>query len=450
MSEQSTTDNRQSGAIALTVSLSMAIVLSMVIAAVVLGRKSVSRRELQSAADALALAAAYSVQQNGLPLRDIPARPFGPRNSVLPQTIAFKVLERPEAEHRIMVRVNLVGQLDSQQAWFQRLFQIPVESHAQVNQQIFATSWPSFVVVLDASQDMGQPIVGGTATAYEVLKLVITQYAAYRLPVRNGLVIFNNTVVQAVPPPLQKENKAQLDLIKAALAKVTPNGQSNIRLALQRAGQLLQPMPPDRNVMLFSDGIPTLGGPCAPREDCHFHAAQTEGDSLRNTTQAALFSAEFRRSNFGTRGSDLMQAIAGMPGSAGNDPEMYFVVQTPDSIMRLLIGVASGVCAFGPLDPGLGSGPDQFRLRGIPSDRDLTSPQRVYVYIREGNGSETPVRMVPDRVTAFNQLGFEYVVDNGEAFVVLTLEGCRYLGLDANREVIVRWDDAQLAPRPTP
>jgi len=441
---------RESGAIALTVSLSMAIVLGMVIASVVLGRKSVSRRELQSAADAVALAAAYSVQQNGLPLRDLPARPYGPANTVMPVTPTFSVLTRPEAEHRIMVRVNLLGSLDSEQAWFQRMFQIRVESHAQVNEQIFGATWPAFVIVLDASQSMKYPIPGSnTLSALNVMKQVITAYAALRLPVRNGLVIFSTAVVQDVPPPTQKENKVQLQKIQSALAKVTPStvAGTNTREGLRRAGQDLQSMPPGRNVMLITDGDPTLGGPCNLGLPCHYTAAENEADALRNVTQAALFAAEIRRSNSDQQMTSFLQGIAGMPGSAGNDPEMYFLVDSAGGMMQLLIGVASGVCAFGPLTPAPGSGPDPYRLRG--SAQDLAGPpQRVFAFFREPNASETPMRMVPDRVAAFNQMGFEYVVEPDGAYVVLTLEACRYLGDDPARLVVVRWDDAQLSPAP--
>jgi hypothetical protein len=429
----------------MTVSFSMAVVLGMVVAGLVIGRQSVSRRELQSAADAAALAAAYNVQQNGLPFQSTVVMPFASRNTRLSLTPTFTVLPRP-TENRTLVQVVLVGMFDSEQSWFDRYFTIPVTAYAQVNETVFGEHWPALSIVLDASESMNAPILGSaTQSAYQVLRQVITSYAGNTLPVRNGLVVFNDTVVAEAAPPTNKVNNLQA--IQAALNKVVPLGRTNTRVALRRAGQQQQPMPNDRNVILISDGEPTLGGPCAPSQACHFNAGQTEADVVRNTVRAALFAVEIRRTNFTPQAEQFLRSIAGLPGSGGNDPAMYFTVQSALGITSFLIGLTRGICAFGPLDPGPGAPPDAVRIR--PTQTDLVGPpRRVFAFLRLANGVEVALPRVKNRDQRFNDPGFEYEVDATGAYVILTLRTCNDLGADANRRLVVRWDDAQLSPPP--
>lgn len=443
------------------------IVVGMVLAGLVIGRTSIVRRELQSAADAAALAGAYSIEQNGKPMNAPiwgPAQPIISKNTNLTMAApAFRHQHRsnpplsPIYENRVVVTVDLTGSFDTAQTWFQRMFTIRARAHAQVNEQVFSQDWPALTIILDASQSMSYPILAGTGRpAFDVMSDVLTSYAANTLPVRNGLVIFSTTVMRTVAPPTSNANN--LTAISNAFLGIGPNGQTNTEGALRAARDQQEVVNTGRNVLLITDGEPTRSIPpeCGPANDpCHFQAAEDESVILRNDADSALFTTEIRRTNYTTQTTTFLQNISGPKDSPGGDTA-YVVpsVAGPLGIRNFLLTLTASVCAFGPLDPDAGAPPDGFRPRATTPDLLVWTPsgdlarQRVFAYIREGGGHEQAIQPVPDRDAATGE-GFQLVVVPGRGhFIVLTLASCNVLGGHWARTLVVRWDDPQLVPAP--
>ncbi len=434
--------NTESGSVILMVALTTTITLGIVIAGLVIGRLSFNRRELQNAADALALAGAFNLQQNGLPFQASTPLPYLPDNTRLPGAPFFTVIHRP-TENRAIVQVDINGIFDSEQTWFQRTFNVQVRSFAQVNEMVFGESWPALTIVIDASESMQLPILASNGqSAFQVLRNVVLAYASNTLPVRNGVVVFNNNVVSQAPPPVGKNNN--LSAISTALNSASPQGRTNAFAALQRGRQQLQNLPGGRNMIFISDGEPTVGGPCAVNEPCHFTVANQEASRVRNDAQAAIFSVEIRRTNFTTQAEQLLTGIAGLPNTAGGDSSMSYLVQGALGIVQFITGLTRSICAFGPLSPGPGAPPDTLRPRS--TNGNLSGPpRRVFAFIREPTGTEWSIPIVTNRDTIpSTQQGFEYFTDASGAYVILSLGTCNHLGENPDRRLVVRWDDAQL------
>ncbi len=448
----------QSGSVALTFTLSMFVLGGFVVATLVIGRQVLERRELQSAADALVIGAAYSVEQRGLPLQTGIVLPNGPRNTRLHHTTKFEVLHRPAGERRIVVRVTASATLDSQQTWFSKRFlQMQVVSHAQVNEVIYGDVWPAVSIAIDGSEGMKSVMIGSqTKSAFSVLAQLVSDYVQRRLPVRNGVVVFNETVVKAVDPPIDNDNESIIQPIITALNTTTLIGRSNFVDALERTRvQMDKILKGGRNVLFVSDGEPTLGGPCPPQDHCHIDKAEQKADQVRKlqngnpTDGVALFTVEIRRSNWDPATSSyVMLHMAGAPMSDGNDAAMNTPVQNVTEIEAFLNEFTKSVCAFGPLDPGPGAPPKDCRPRRVLPNL-AGPPPRVFAFLRYPSGGELPIRPVPNRDAVPHEQGFEYVVNEKGAFVVLTLASCQALGKDPLRRLVIRWDDPQLVDDPT-
>ena len=436
------------------------------IASLVLSRQVLERREVQSAADAMALAAAHSLEQLGLDgnsqlYNEQVSRILAPRNARLAVDATFNVKltaeRRPqEPEHRAFVRVDVAVTFDSRQSWpgYWRMLPIHATAYAQVNENVFGDKWPAMVMAIDASKSMSFPILGSATTpAFTIVQQAVIAYVSNTLPVRNGVVIFNDAVVRHEPPPAGNVNN--LAAIQSAFTQAgAPTGLTNARAALDQVRVDLTAntqLDDGRNVVFISDGEPTLGGACPAQAACHFTAGVQAATQLRDLADsgAALFTLEIRRSNYWTAVTDFMHQISGGPHTAGNDPTMSFSAQNQIGITSFITGLTRSICAFGPLTPRpLTAGTDAFRLRP-PVRNPGQDPRRVFAFLREQNGQETPIPFVPNRDLVPTAPGFEYAtnVDN-ESFVILTLASCNQLGADATRRLVVRWDEPQLIPPP--
>ena len=450
----------ESGAVAIMVGLVMTVVLlATTVIMLVVGQLARTGREMQSAADAVALAAAYSLQQHGLPYRPDLAVPLAPRNvtlGVAPRV--FSPVHRPD-ENRSIVGVELTGLFDSEQAFFGpllRLWTVRKRAYAQVWEDVFGDRWPALTLIVDGSDFMNQPSLGNPSLrAWDVLRQVIDNYATQTLPVRNGLVVFNdNAVVNLAPPTDRRYNIAT---IRTQLNTVVPHGLSNIRAGIDAAASHLRSVRYGRNVVLISDGEATRGGGCAPRQPCHFEAARQAGTRLRylggpsGPTGVNLFTVETRRHNFTPQAARLLEQLAGAPLTPGNNGTMRQLVQGIVGINAFLTRLTRLICTFGPLDPAPGEHPvrdERNRRLDPPVLRpvrgDLLAPQRVYAFVRHPNGAEIYIPRVENRDDLPRNAGFEYLSSPAGSFVVLTQASCNQLGADPRRRLVVRWDDAQL------
>ncbi|MBK8480161.1 MAG: VWA domain-containing protein [Proteobacteria bacterium] len=443
----------EQGGIALMTALMLTVLVAMGVAVVLFGQLSFHRRTLQSAADALALAAAYSLEQNGLPYR-------APRDALRFATANSQLALRPQFGARTENLANNVADVDvglratfdfgARVPLLDRIFQINATARAQINVARFGTVWPAVVMVLDASESMRYPILAANGrSAFQVMQSVLTAYTALTLPVRNGLIVFSDGVTQNVAPSAANLSNARA--IGNALTAAAPNGRTNAAAALDAARAQLAGIAGGHNAVLISDGEPTLGGPCAPHAACHFNAGTQAGARLRARAQgaAAIFTVEIRRTNYATQASDFLIGVSGLPGSAGGDGSMRYLAQDTLGITMFIAGLTRAICAFGPLVPGAGAPASARRPRAVTPNL-LTPRQRVFTFIRQPNGNEVAVPLLADndRDRHPRDPGFQYWRDavRGEDWVILTERSCQFLGGDGARTVVVRWDDAQLIP----
>ncbi len=431
--------------------LSLFLILGLVISGLVIGRQSVSRRELQTAADAMALAGAFSLEQHGLlpsgSIQSGPAMPFFARNTRLAiKGAVFNAPPQQEDEHRAIVSLNLSATFDTAQTWIDPRFRtISVSSTAQINEMIFGEVWPTVIFLLDASLTMQYSLLGDVGhNAFEALTEIVLAYARNTLPVRNGAVVFNSVVLPFALAPPPSTNTNNLAAITTALRSVALADGTNTRAALATAQQLLESQPEGvrRYVILLSDGQPTRGDPsCPPDDPCHILAAEQAATGLRQTGLANLVGAEIRHMGSSSSTEAFLRRISGKLGSAGNDPSMYEMFLTRVSIGSYINKLTRIICTFGPLEPHPGSPADDFRLR--PSNPHPPGPpQRIFAFLRTPDGAEELIPKVEDR--DIKGPGFEYAEDDKGAFVILTLDSCNDLGADAEQRLVVRWDDPQL------
>jgi hypothetical protein len=454
------------GSVTVSFAFMLPVLCAFAVAALVLSREVLERRELQSAADSLALAGAHSLEQVGTPIQRLGGDALPPRNARLKVNWTIAVERRP-LEQRALVHITAASVFDSQQKLLTPgLLGLHAQAWAQVNENVFGDKWPALIFAIDSSQSMNQPILGSSGTsAYAVLTQLIQSYASNTLPVRNGVILFNRTVVAQAPPPAGNMNNLQA-INQAFTQAGTPRDLTDAKGAIDRARQHLTGMQGGRNVVFVSDGEPTAG-PCGPDQAvCHFQEAVQASNLLRNLVVegdgihdgVSVFTVEVRRSNYWTQVTDFLRAISGKPMSAGNDATMSFPAQSMIGIQQFITGLTRSICMFGPLDPKLGA-PDLVNsrdkvaspLRGRPGNADLNGTRRrIFAFLREHAPSEIEhaLPIVPNRDLVPAQQGFEYFTVGQDAFVILTLASCNYLGADSGRRLIVRWDDPQLVPPP--
>jgi hypothetical protein len=338
---------RDTGSVTLLYVLCLMLLGGFAVAGLVIGRQAFERRELQTEADAIALAAVYSVQQLGLPHKTAPALPKGTRNTRLPFTSKFYPVERRLNEHRTLVRVELEGTLDTKQTWFPQRFLKPrVEAWAQINEVEYGDVWPVVFFAIEATESMNWVLQGSNnKTAFSLVGDLIQQYAQNTLPVRNGVALFwtdmvggNPTTEHWVPSPPPLPNDHNFVGIKNVLNN-PPNplaGLTNIASALKNTRNLLDQYQGDRYAVLVSDGEATLGPACGPKEGCHFDnlagEAIPEAQQLRMAPQqgTTLVGLEILRSNWFVRQSNLMCASSGEFLAPNGGPANHFAL--PDVV----------------------------------------------------------------------------------------------------------------------
>ena len=448
----------EDGSIILAAALCMFLIMGMTLMAMIIGRQSYTRREMQTAVDGLALMGAHNLQQNGFPYSLSKATYYakkayksGGKNAqvlsalVIPQAFEYKGSPR---NYR-MVHATLKGRMTTWQNWLPtKYLEMTVSSYAQVNEQWFGDKWPVIVFVLDASDSMTYPLLGSTAKAWTVLKNLVLAYAKNTFPARNGLVTFNDKWVKSVFP--SKTSANNLSAITFALNATGLIAGTNTADALKRARTLLNPFSTadGKNVIMITDGEPTRGSGCVKQSACCWNVARTQGTAVRKTTRAALFTVEIRRTNYTKQTTTFLQGISGQPGTNGNNKAMHYQVQSVLGVQAFLNALTRSICAWGPLHPRPGTGYDKVRRpRGSRKNPTKSGgkPQRIFAFIRHPGGKEVRIPLVKNRNTAPLKSGWEYYVDpKGDAHVILSIKSCNEMGKSPQRRLVVRWDDPVL------
>ncbi len=453
---------KEDGVIALAAALCMFLVLGMTLMAMIIGRQSYTRRELQTAVDGLALMGAHNLEQKGFPYDQKKSiyylkkayKSGSKYNATLQSAMVWpnapvpnppKLITGKNVNYRT-VKATLNGRMSTWQTWLPtKYLDMTVTSTAQVNEQWFGHRWPVIIFALDASDSMKWPILGSSEQAWAVLKKLVTAYASNTFPARNGLVTFNDKWVKSVFP--SKTSANNLNAIKFALNATGLKAGTNTAGALKRSRTLLNAFSTNdgKNVIMISDGEPSRGPGCANQSACCFNVARSQASAVRNSTKAAVFTVEIRRTNYTAQATTLMRRMAGQPGTAGNNSAMHFHVQSVLGVQAFLNELTRSICSWGPLHPPPGYGYDAVRRpRGSRPDPQK-KPQRIFAFIRHAGGKEVPIRKVDNRDAAPLKPGFEYYrASSTKAYIILSIKSCNDMGYSASRRLVVRWDDPVL------
>ena len=450
----------------------MFLIMGMTLMAMVIGRQSYTRREMQTAVDGMALMGAHTLQQQGkanvskAALYVNRAYKSGGKNATV---LTYGV--KPEGEvcsstkcltYRFtnptnyhVVTATLKARMGTWQTWLPtKYLDMTVTSSAQVNEQWFGDKWPVIIFALDASQSMKWPILGSTQPAWDVLKSLLIAYAKNTFPARNGLVTFNKSWVKYVYP--SKTSANNLSSITFALKATGLDDGTNIYDAFKQSRKLLTGFggKDGKNVILISDGEPSRAPGCANGSACCITKARNESAVLRKTGGAAIFAVEIRRTNYTKLSSTFLKAVAGQPGTNGNNGSMHYHVQSVLGVQAFLNSLTRSICAFGPLYPRPGTGHHAVRRPRLDNSvvgnrsNPLKPTLRAYAFIRHATGKEVRIPLVKNRDTAPLKAGWEYYKDaKGDVRVILSIKSCNDLGVDLNRRLVVRWDDPVLVSK---
>lgn len=452
--------SKEDGSIILAASLCMFLIMGMTLMAMIIGRQSYTRREMQTAVDGLALMGAHNLQQNGLPYNPAWATYFvnkaykgGGKNAQILSAMVKEqdFIEKGTPRNYRTVYATLKGRMGTWQKWLPtKYLDMTVTSYAQVNEQWFGEKWPVIIFALDASSSMKWPILGSSKPAWDVLKSLIIAYAKNTFPARNGLVTFNSVWRNKVTPTKSSSNN--LSSISTALKATSLDTGTNIYDAFLRSRQIVTPFgsKDGKNVILITDGEPTHAAGCAKQSLCCWTKARSQASVVRNSARAAIFTVEIRRTNYTQQSTTFLKRVSGQPGTAGNNGGMHYIVQSALGVQAFLNALTRSICAWGPLHPRPGTGYHNVRRpRPNGSRLNLIKPkQRIFAFIRYPGGKEIRIPMVSDRNSKPLKPGWEYHIDSkGDAHVILSIKSCNDLGGSAARRLVVRWDDPVLVSK---
>lgn len=168
-------------------------------------------RHLHHVADSLALAGAAMVLEQGVEgdvVRNwdsLVATVGRPNASGQPFTARARVIYvKDEKRERRLVEVTVESDLDS--VLGRRHYRIV--SYAYVSERLYTDEWPVLVLVLDASNSMGATRYDSKfnkkTSLWKKLQNVVDAFLNLQMPVRTGVVAFNDDVAATVAPAASK------------------------------------------------------------------------------------------------------------------------------------------------------------------------------------------------------------------------------------------------------
>jgi Mg-chelatase subunit ChlD len=449
--------SNETGAVALTVALALTLLVSLCFLLLHYGMLRTVRRELQNAADSIALAGAISVRDHGLAAGgqlDLGGLPgvVGSQVTRVPFQTTLEV--RPyEPQGRVVVEARLTAEYQSP---FNPFSSSPllftVSSFSEVHQTSFGDRWPVTVVLLDASGSMGEKLdEDPSVTLFQALASLVDAYATNPFPVRTGVLVFNSDIVARVEPP--PSDQANAEAIRAALASVRPRGSTDLRKAFDTAAEMLAPFTDvkQRSAVLISDGKPTAGGRWhwpswddlwpfdSPKETAmeavrRLHAVEPSGASVFTIETRPKISLPWWIPGplhgllGGEPGTSFMIEVSGGPYK-NNDPAFYAQVTGLTDVQGFLAAMSYHVCRFGPLEQMPGAGGEQ--------------PDPISVHLRAGD-SERPLLEVENSTSDPHTPSYAVREGIGSTWVVLSMGACYELGRDASARVVIRWGQPRL------
>jgi Flp pilus assembly protein TadG len=399
------------------------------------GRLHIVKGKLQNATDAVALAAAAKIREQGLTqdgrveldqatVSQV-VRAHLPAKAVNGQLRVVSSGDSPD----VVVRVDLRVSVDvpfGQGRTFEAV------SHARVRQRLIARRWPAVVIAADVSPSMA-------GENFRLLREMLLRYAGLGLPVRNGLLLYNGGIKTRIDPPIPQ--MSNIEAFRSHIPASRPSGTgSNPLLAITTARSMLSPFThPDtqRNFILISDGGVNRGswqfwniGSDIRTQARDLRYLPSQGVAVHSIfpNQAGVIdgATNWLQGQL-TGAANMVREIAGGPESEGNDREFYTSVAGYGQIDAFLRKLTEWVCSYGPMD--------------------LERDDLLGVYLRRSTGEEQRL----NRVTSYSsdQEGFRLRHTEVGDYIAVTRLTCYALGRNPENRLVLRWGPARLAGQPS-
>ena len=209
----------EDGSVAITATATLVLLSTIVMLVLRSGHAATTKRELQSAADAAAVALAAQIRENGVPQAPQADGKIGLTQSIrdvidahtkLSYTVEGRLLDSENQGNTTWakVEIKLIAQYTSPFNVFNSgTKELIYTSRARVRETTIggAKKWPAALLMVDRSASTSASVRwGGSQTRFEVLKQVVSTFASNPFPVRLGVMFYHRHVddgARRVPPP---------------------------------------------------------------------------------------------------------------------------------------------------------------------------------------------------------------------------------------------------------
>lgn len=494
----------EDGVVAIAVAMLALVLLATAFGLVRIGRLRLERRQLQQAADSVALAA-------GLLLRDAGRGPTGQLEQLaaLAAHLVHGITGRNDVQ---LSPLAIASQRDESGREAAELLTVQLSASAEpvvpggapvqlvgratvrLGRELTPAGpegWPAVVYVVEATNSLYQKIEGTERSFWEILYQAFQQSRFEQLPLALGMVAFAWSELQpSVEPRLQNHGalRAKLEEIdriarirrepKPTLEFITTYLKAsgrNTDLGLKRAAELLavpEHAKRSRSVVLVTTGPPLTDerGIIDKAVQIFRSSSDATADRARalrgaaSSPGAALYSVEMTTEKYATevldawiwRGvkwlqgrevSNFLLDVAGAAGSAGGDRAYYYVLNLVDTVDRLAERLRTGACTF-----RLGADRDATALAqgpGALSAAARVGQLGVFVVGDEGGAAEQRLERVSEATISTladaNRQGYALQNVSGWPELRLALGTCLELGRDPHKRLLVRWGEPVLA-----
>jgi Mg-chelatase subunit ChlD len=336
------------------------------------GKIVAEKKDAQRAADAAVLAVASAVEQLGLPLdanKLSQAELIAKKNSKRPVSFTWQVNPQPD---RVMFSVTATVGVPMPGILFPGgNMMVTSKASGEFEQQVFTDAhraYPRFVLVMDYSGSMSQPMVNGGGSAISELRTAVHTLLNMGLKVKYGAVLFDDTF-DTVPLGLGTEGQIGHLVDQRQPGSITATDQ-----ALDKARGLFDAVAPiedeEKFLLLVTDGQPTDADTEQQAQDSAFAAAQRLW-----ADDVTIFTLQIEDTAGSYEAPELrkfIRKISGEPGSGGNDPNYAADVTSGQDLSAQFQAIAAQVAC--PVKVGSA----------------VTDPSHMYVLLHDPHtGDET-------------------------------------------------------------
>ncbi len=350
-------------------------------------RVVVARQEVQRAADAAVLVATTIVKHDGLPFDAVKqgrAETIARQNSTL--SLEFHWEPVAETPDRVTITCRVTSKVQAPAFIFPSGFvEVEAIGKGAAPQRTLTEAtkkFPKLVLVLDFSGSMRRPLgddgsnfldVDDERNSYHRLLHAVNMLFGLNYDIKYGLVIFATHVIDAVDIALGNLSTVS-EHVNASLSCPGGNGCSTGSWeGLRRAGELFEASEGDeaRYVLFVTDGQPNAEPDVTVTEG--IAASKEEVEKLWDMGVTMFTIHMVNTSDQVSALREFMHGISGPPDDRGN-PLYYADAASDEELEKTFKRFGAAIaCQIGPLSP-------------LPPD-----PKKMHVFVRGGNGEETPL-----------------------------------------------------------